>query len=87
MPRDGSAPETSEVVAVDGLSKRWLRVGSISMIAGPDLVTSTVEPHEFLDFVGGDLSRQFVRGGDDLERRLREMAHGPDPDGRYRVCF
>ncbi|MGZ5153653.1 MAG: hypothetical protein ACXWI6_26280 [Burkholderiales bacterium] len=69
----------------DGLSKRWLRVGSISMIAGPDLVTSTVEPHEFLDFVGGDLSRQFVRGGDDLERRLREMAHGPDPDGRYRV--
>ena len=67
------------------LSKRWLRAGSISMIAGPDLVTSTVEPHEFLDFVGGDLSRQFVRGGDDLERRLREMAHGPDPDGRYRV--
>ena len=35
----------------DALSKRWLRAGSISMIAGPDLVTSTVEPHEFLDFI------------------------------------
>lgn len=69
----------------DALSKRWLRAGSISMIAGPDLVTSTVEPHEFLDFLGGELSRQFVRGPDDLERRVRAMELGPDPDGRYRV--
>jgi hypothetical protein len=69
----------------DALSKRWLRAGSISMIAGPDLVTATVEPHEFLEFMGGDLSRQFVRGGEDLERRLASANHGPDPDGRYRV--
>jgi hypothetical protein len=69
----------------DALSKRWLRAGSISMIAGPDLVMSTVEPHEFLDFVGGRLSRRFVRSGADLEARLQAMARGPDPDGRYRV--
>jgi hypothetical protein len=69
----------------DALSKRWLRAGPISMIAGPDLVTSTVEPHEFLDFMGGQLSRQFVAGSDDVERRLRAMDLGPDPDGRYRV--
>lgn len=69
----------------DALSKRWLRAGPISMIAGPDLVTSTVEPHEFLDFMGGELSRRFVGGTDDLERRLRAMDLGPDPDGRYRV--
>ena len=69
----------------DALSKRWLRAGPISMIAGPDLVTSTVEPHEFLDFVGGDLSRRFVRGGDDLQARLGAIERGPDPDGRYRV--
>jgi hypothetical protein len=69
----------------DALSKRWLRAGSISMIAGPDLVTSTVEPHEFLDFMGGDLSRQFVRSSDDLDRRVRAMDEGPDPDGRFRV--
>ena len=69
----------------DALSKRWLRAGSISMIAGPDLVTSTVEPHEFLDFIGGELSRRFVQGTDDLERRLNTMDRGPDPDGRYRV--
>jgi hypothetical protein len=69
----------------DALSKRWLRAGSISMIAGPDLVASTVEPHEFLEYMAGRLSRRFVRGGDDLERRLRAMERGPDPDGRYRV--
>jgi hypothetical protein len=69
----------------DALSKRWLRAGSISMIAGPDLVTATVEPHEFLDFMGGELSRRFVRGGEDLERRLALADRGPDPDGRYRV--
>lgn len=69
----------------DALSKRWLRAGPISMIAGPDLVTSTVEPHEFLDFVGGRLSRQFVRGEDDLQQHLSAMDRGADPDGRYRV--
>ena len=69
----------------DALSKQWLRLGSMTLIAGPDLVTSTVEPHEFLEFVGGALSRRFVRDGDDLTRRIEAMAHGPDPDGRYRV--
>ena len=69
----------------DALSKRWLRAGSISMIAGPDLVMTTVEPHEFLDFMAGELPRRFVRGRDDLERRLASADRGPDPDGRYRV--
>ena len=69
----------------DALGKRWLRIGNIDMIAGPDLVTTAVEPHEFLDFVGGRLSRQFVRDEADLERRFTARALGPDPDGRHRV--
>lgn len=69
----------------DALGKRWLRIGNIDLIAGPDLATSAVEPHEFLDFVGGRLSRQFVRDEDDLARRLQARALGPDPDGRHRV--
>ena len=69
----------------DAFSKRWLRAGSISMIAGPDLVTATVEPHEFLDYVAGKLSQRFVRGSDDLERRIGALQRGRDPDGRYRV--
>lgn len=69
----------------DALSKAWLRTGPITMIAGPDLVAATVEPHEFLEFVGGGLSRRFVRSGDDLEQRVEAMARARDPDGRYRV--
>jgi len=66
-------------------SKLWLRLGSISMIAGPDLVATTVEPHEFLQFMGGELSRGFVAGAADLDHRVRSAARGFDPDGRYRV--
>jgi len=69
----------------DAFSKWWRRSGSISLIAGPDLVTTMVEPHEFLDYVGGRLSRQFVQGETDLERRLADLDRQPDPDGRYRV--
>ena len=36
------------------------------MIAGPDLLTAVVEPYEFLDFVSGKLSRQFVQGEEDF---------------------
>lgn len=69
----------------DALGKRWLRIGNIDMIAGPDLATTAVEPHEFLDFVGGRMSRQFVRDEADLARRFSARALGPDPDGRHRV--
>ena len=69
----------------DKLRKHWQYVGGISMIAGPDLVTSTVEPHEFLEFVRGGLSRRFVSGAQDLERRMAVADKMPDPDGRYRI--
>jgi hypothetical protein len=69
----------------DLLSKIWLRRGNISLISGPDLVTTTVEPHEFLEFLAGRLSRRFVQGKEDLEQRVSEMDSLRDPDGRYRV--
>jgi hypothetical protein len=69
----------------DALTKRWLRVGPVTLIAGPDLVTALVEPHEFLDFLGGRLSRQFIQSKAHLERRLTELDLQPDPDGRFRV--
>jgi hypothetical protein len=69
----------------DMISNVWLRSGSIALIAGPDLVTSTVEPHEFLNFLSGRLSRQFVEGEADLEQRVSRMDTKPDPDGRHRV--
>jgi hypothetical protein len=69
----------------NSMSKLWLRSGSIGLISGPDLVTTTVEPHEFLDFMGGHLSRQFVQNQSDLNKRLDQIDTQPDPDGRFRV--
>jgi hypothetical protein len=69
----------------DVLAKHWRSAGDIMLIAGPDLVTTTVEPHELLDFLGGGLSRQFVKDRADLARRLDKVDTGMDPDLRYRV--
>ncbi len=69
----------------DALGKHWLRAGSVRMIAGPDLATSTVEPHEFLNFLNGKLARRFIDGSKTLDLRLQEMDTRPDCDGRSRV--
>ncbi len=69
----------------DALGARWRHAGMIRLIAGPDLATTTVEPHEFLDFVGGRLSRRFIDAPGALEQRLAEATGEPDPDGRHRV--
>ena len=69
----------------NAFGRLWRHVGLIRLIAGPDLATSTVEPHEFLDFLSGKLDRRFISGPDTLARRLSETEQRRDFDGRYRV--
>lgn len=69
----------------DAVGAYWRHAGSIQLIAGPDLITKVVEPHEFLDFLRGRLARRFVDGPETLERRLSEMDLERDRDGRFRV--
>ena len=69
----------------DKLRRHWQEVGSISMVAGPDLVTALIEPDEFLDFLAGGLDRRFVASSADLDGRIASVDLAPDPDGRYRV--
>jgi tetratricopeptide (TPR) repeat protein len=69
----------------NAFGKRWRHAGSIRLIAGPDLATSTVEPHEFLDFLSGKLGRRFIAGPETLDERLVETKRRRDFDGRYRV--
>ena len=70
---------------LDKVSLRWRFLGNIELIAAPDLATSLLEPHELLAFVGGRTKTNFVKGQEDLARRLAELDRAPDPDGRYRV--
>jgi hypothetical protein len=67
------------------LATHWRHVGSIELIAGPDLATDTLEPHEFLDFLSGKLARRFIDGPQALDQRSSEMDNKPDQDGRFRV--
>jgi hypothetical protein len=67
------------------VSQSWRHVGPVKLIAGPDLTSATVEPHEFLDFVSGRLERQFIDSPDALGRRVARIDTRPDFDGRFRV--
>ena len=75
----------------DTFGTHWRYIGSIQMIAGPDLAITTIEPHEFLQFLTGKLARRFIDSHAILKRRLSEMDLKPDRDWRFRVndffCF
>jgi hypothetical protein len=69
----------------DILGMHWRYLGSIRLIAGPDLATATMEPHEFLDFLSGKLARRFIDSTQTLDLRIAEMDLRPDRDGQFRV--
>jgi len=69
----------------DSLSRWWRRAGSLVMIAGPDLIRSTIQPHELLEFVGGKISRRFVADPGQLAQQVTSLDLQPDPDGRFRI--
>jgi hypothetical protein len=69
----------------DGLADRWRYVGSLQLIAGPDLASSTVEPHEFFDFLRRRLDSRFIGTDEDVAARFRELDTEPDLDGRFRI--
>jgi len=69
----------------DVLAMYWRYVGHLRLIAGPDLATATMEPHEFLDFLSGKLARRFIDNVQTLDRQIAEMDLAPDHDGQFRV--
>ena len=70
---------------LDLLGTRWRLLGSIDLIAAPDLASRTVEPSTFLEFVRGRLARLFIRSPDDLRARIAGIDDRPDPDARFRI--
>jgi hypothetical protein len=70
---------------LDLLGTRWRLLGSIDLIAAPDLASRTVEPSTFLEFVRGRLKRLFIRSPDDLKQRIASLDDKPDPDARFRI--
>ena len=69
----------------DRLAARWRHVGSVQLIAGPDLASSTVEPHEFFDFLCRRLARRFLADAQSIDGAIAAVDTRPDHDGRYRI--
>lgn len=69
----------------DGVSRYWRHIGSVQVITGPDVALTTVQPHQFLDYLSGKLTTHFVRDEDSLERSLALRDRVADPDGRFGV--
>ena len=67
------------------VSTHWRYLGKIRLIAGPDLATTTIEPHEFLDYLSGNLGHNFIDRDEKLEKAIVNSIDSPDRDGRYRV--
>jgi len=72
-------------VLLDSVARHWRHIGSLQMITGPDVALSTVQPHQFLDFLSRKLARHFVRDQASLARSLAERDRARDPDGRFRI--
>jgi hypothetical protein len=67
------------------ISAHWRYAGSIELIAGVDLASTTLELRQFLDFLSGRLRLSFINDEGDLQKRLDKIDLAPDPDGRFRV--
>jgi len=65
--------------------KHWRYAGSVQLISGPDIATSTIEPHELLDFVSGQLKNNFCDSEEDIRQKIRTMDLARDADSTFRV--
>lgn len=69
----------------NAITKFWRYTGNVLFITGPDLITSTVEPHDFLDFLSKKLSQRFIDSEKALNQQTRNIDTIPDIDNMYRI--
>ncbi len=69
----------------DSITKHWRYAGSVQLIAGPDLATTTIDPPEFLEFLSRRFTHLFIADSTILDQRLSNMDMRPDFDGRFRI--
>jgi hypothetical protein len=67
------------------LERTYRLVGSTRMIAGPDLATTNVEPHELLAFLALRLDRRYIADRASLAAAMSQFDERPEPSGHYPV--
>lgn len=68
---------------LDDLRNYWSYLGTIGLISAPDLASHVIDHRTVLKFVSGRLRNLFLRDGNDLQRRLREIDDERQSDGRF----
>ena len=69
----------------ESITTFWRYGGSTLFITGPDLITSTVQPHDFLDFLSKKLPQRFTDTEEKLNQQIKNIDTIPDSDGLYRI--
>lgn len=70
---------------LEDIEDRWRFLGPITLLGGPDLANSIIEPREFYQFIGGRLAREFIRDEEHLQSRLDTMRAVQNRDGSWRL--
>jgi hypothetical protein len=70
----------------DLIASRWRYLGSIRLIAAPDLASRTIDPGKLFAFLRRRLGKLFVHNEAELADRLQQLDERRDPDGRFRVA-
>ena len=58
---------------LDKVAQRWRFDGPVQLVAGIDVAARTVDPGDFLAFVGGRLADRYVAGPESLRARLAAL--------------
>ena len=69
----------------DFVAQRWRFHGPVQLIVGSDLAMRTVDPADFVRFLGGRLREQYVGSMAEVGDRVNRLDMQRDPDGRFRV--
>lgn len=65
--------------------KHWRYAGSVQLISGPDLAIDTIEPHELMAFVAGELKASFCEDAPSIEKKIQHCDQAMDLDSTHRV--
>ena len=67
------------------ITRHWRYRGNIQMISGPDLATSSIEPHEIIDFLSKELKNHYCESVESIERKIQNIDDQVDSDSTYRI--
>ena len=67
----------------DQLTLPWRAVGSIELIAGPDMALRNIEPSDFAAFLSGRLVARYISDPSQIEVSASPKVETVTPDGRF----